>query len=136
VAVASAGPYASLYLAPDRQPHQHSTTLFFTDWMPFLSPNHSAKALKARLSYSYSTNKRNESNSAFSQKKSLDFNRDLNQRLISAQCKSASPVKTGGFCLCKINCPHALADSNQRSRIREKTLQFSSAVLYYVPKDI
>ena len=72
----------------------------------------------------------------FLNKKSLDFNRDLNQRLISAQFKSASPVKTGGFCLCKINCPHALADSNQRSRIREKTLQFSSAVLYYVPKDI
>jgi len=29
VAVASAGPYASLHLAPDRQPHQHPTTLFF-----------------------------------------------------------------------------------------------------------
>jgi len=39
VAVASAGPYASLHLAPDRQPHQHPTTLFFTDWMPFLPPN-------------------------------------------------------------------------------------------------
>jgi len=39
VAVASAGPYASLHLAPDRQPHQHPTTLFFTGWMPFLPPN-------------------------------------------------------------------------------------------------
>jgi len=28
VEVASAGPYASLYLAPDRQPHQHPTTQF------------------------------------------------------------------------------------------------------------
>jgi len=36
VAVASAGPYASLHLAPDRQPHQHPTT-------------HSVKALKAKL---------------------------------------------------------------------------------------
>jgi len=36
MAVASAGPYASLHLAPDRQPHQHPTTLFFT---LFLTPN-------------------------------------------------------------------------------------------------
>jgi len=34
--VASAGPYASLHLAPDRQPHQHLTTQFFTGRMPFL----------------------------------------------------------------------------------------------------
>jgi len=40
VAVASAGLYASLHLAPDRQPHQHPTTLiFFTGRMPFLPPN-------------------------------------------------------------------------------------------------
>ena len=39
VAVASAGPYASLHLAPDRQPHQHPTTQFFTGRMPFLPPN-------------------------------------------------------------------------------------------------
>jgi len=39
VAVASAGPYASLHLAPDRQPHQHPTTQFFTGRMTFLPPN-------------------------------------------------------------------------------------------------
>jgi len=39
MAVASAGPYATLQLAPDRQPHQHPTTLFSTDRMPFLPPN-------------------------------------------------------------------------------------------------
>ena len=39
MAVASAGPYTSLHLAPDRQPHQHPTTLFFTGRMPFLPPN-------------------------------------------------------------------------------------------------
>jgi len=39
VAVASAGPYASLHLAPDKKPHQHPTTLFFTGRMPFLPPN-------------------------------------------------------------------------------------------------
>ena len=34
------GHNASLHLAPDRQPHQHTTTLmFFTGWMPFLPPN-------------------------------------------------------------------------------------------------
>ena len=39
MAVASAGPYANLHLAPDRQPRQHPTTQFFTGWMPFLPPN-------------------------------------------------------------------------------------------------
>jgi len=39
VAVTSAGPYASLHLAPDRQPRQHPTTQFFTGRMPFLPPN-------------------------------------------------------------------------------------------------
>jgi len=39
VAVASAGPYASLHLAADRQTRQHPTTQFFTGWMPFLPPN-------------------------------------------------------------------------------------------------
>ena len=29
MAVASAGPHASLHLAPDRQPRQHTTTQFF-----------------------------------------------------------------------------------------------------------
>ena len=31
--------HSSLHLAPDRQPHQHPTTLFFTGRMPFLPPN-------------------------------------------------------------------------------------------------
>jgi len=31
--------YASLHLAPDRQPRQHPTTQFFTGRMPFLPPN-------------------------------------------------------------------------------------------------
>ena len=39
MAVASAGQYASLHLAPDRQPHQHPTTQLSTGRMPFLSPN-------------------------------------------------------------------------------------------------
>ena len=36
MAVASAGPYASLHLASDRQPRQHPTTQFFTGRTPFL----------------------------------------------------------------------------------------------------
>jgi len=39
VAVASAGPYASLHLAPDRKSRQQQTTQFFTGRMPFLPPN-------------------------------------------------------------------------------------------------
>ena len=39
VAVASAGTYACLHLAPDRQPRQRPTTQFFTGRMPFLPPN-------------------------------------------------------------------------------------------------
>ena len=40
VAVASAGPYASLHLAPDRQPRQHLTTQFFyrPDALPAAQP--------------------------------------------------------------------------------------------------
>jgi len=30
--------------------------------------------------------------------------------------------------MCKVYCPHALAGGNQRNRIREKTLEFSSTV--------
>ena len=41
------------------------------------------------------------------------------------------PLRTGGFCWCKV-LPHALADVSQCIRIREKTLEFSSAVLAYV----
>jgi len=39
VAVASVETYASLQLAPDRQPCQHPTTQFLTGRMPFLPPN-------------------------------------------------------------------------------------------------
>jgi len=48
VAVASAGPYASLHLAPDisdRQPHQHPTTLFFTGYA-FLPPNQQRQSIE------------------------------------------------------------------------------------------
>ena len=40
MAVASAGPYASLHLAPDRQPRQHPTTQFFyrPDALPATQP--------------------------------------------------------------------------------------------------
>jgi len=46
VAVASDGPYANLHLAPDKQPHQHPTTQFFTGWMPFLLPNQQCQSTK------------------------------------------------------------------------------------------
>ena len=39
MAVASAGPYANLHIAPDKQPRQHPTTQFFTGRMPCLPPN-------------------------------------------------------------------------------------------------
>jgi len=48
VAVASAGPYASLHLAPDRQPHQHPTTLLFTGRMPFLPPNQQRQSTEGK----------------------------------------------------------------------------------------
>jgi len=54
VAVASAGPYASLHLAPDRQPHQHSTTLFLQAGCPSCHPTNSVKALKAKSTDIYS----------------------------------------------------------------------------------
>jgi len=45
--VASAGPYASLHLAPDRQPRQHPTTRFLQAGCPSCRPTNSIKALKA-----------------------------------------------------------------------------------------
>ena len=51
MAVASAGPYASLHLAPDRQPHQHPTTLFFTGQMPFLLPNQQRHSTEGKEMY-------------------------------------------------------------------------------------
>jgi len=48
--VASAGPYASLHLAPDRLPRQHPTTQFFTGRMPFLPPNPQHQRTEGMLS--------------------------------------------------------------------------------------
>ena len=49
MAVASAGPYASLHLAPDRQPRQHPTTQFFLQaGCPSCRPTNSVKALTGK----------------------------------------------------------------------------------------
>ena len=48
VAVASAGPYASLHLAAERQPRQHPTTRFLQAGCPSCRPTNSVKALKAQ----------------------------------------------------------------------------------------
>ena len=46
MAVASAGPYASLHLTPDRQPRLHPTTQFLQAGCPSCCPTNSVKALK------------------------------------------------------------------------------------------
>jgi len=64
VALASAGPYASLHLAPDRLPHQHPTTQFFTGRVPFLPPNQQRQSTEGITSHykvmimSHTTNKK------------------------------------------------------------------------------
>ena len=60
MAVESAGTYASLHLAPDRQPRQHPTTYFFTGRMPFLPPNQQRRStegntLPVQVNYNYET---------------------------------------------------------------------------------
>jgi len=40
-----------------------------------------------------------------------------------------SSFKLEDFVGAKFHCPHALADGNQRTQIREKTLEFSATVL-------
>ena len=47
MAVASAGPCASLHHAPDRQPRQHLTTCFLQAVCPSCRPTNSVKTLKA-----------------------------------------------------------------------------------------
>ena len=49
VAVASAGPYASLLLAPERQLHQHPTALFFTGRMSYLPPNQQRQSTEGTI---------------------------------------------------------------------------------------
>jgi len=51
--VASAGLYAILHLAADRQPHQHPTTLFFTGWMPFLLLSQQCQSTEGKVVYCY-----------------------------------------------------------------------------------
>ena len=46
--MASAGLYASLHIAPDKQPRQYPTTLFFTGRMPFLPPNQQRQSTEGR----------------------------------------------------------------------------------------
>ena len=56
MAVASAGPYASLHLASDRRPRQHPTTQFFTGRMPFLPPNQQRQSTEGRSTEGRYTN--------------------------------------------------------------------------------
>jgi len=49
VAVESADyDYASLRLAPDKQPHHHPTAQFFTGRMPFLPPNQQRQSTESK----------------------------------------------------------------------------------------
>jgi len=48
VAVASAGQYASLHLAPDSKPCQHPTTQIFTGQTPFLLPNQQSQSTEGK----------------------------------------------------------------------------------------
>jgi len=48
VEAVSAGPHASLHLAPDRQPHRYPTTLLFAGRMPFLPPNQQRQSTEGR----------------------------------------------------------------------------------------
>jgi len=60
VAVASAGPYASLQLTPDREPCQHPTTQFLQAGCPSCHPTNSVKALKAKIRLKYLLNTRSK----------------------------------------------------------------------------
>ena len=55
-AVASAGPYANnLRLAPDRIPHQHLITQFFTGQMLFLTPSQQCQSTEGKVLLSPAT---------------------------------------------------------------------------------
>jgi len=57
VAVASAEPYASLHLAPDRWPRQHPTNQIFTGRMPVLPPNQQRQSTEGKPLFQYSLGK-------------------------------------------------------------------------------
>jgi len=58
MAVASAGPYASLHLAPARRPCQYPTTQFFTGRMPFLPPNQQHQSTEGTFSNTFKNAKK------------------------------------------------------------------------------
>ena len=62
--MASAGPYASLHLTPDRQSCQHPTTQLFTARMPFLPPNQQRQSTEGYISYCTAVNVSNKVNLA------------------------------------------------------------------------
>ena len=49
MAVASAGPYASMHLAPDRQTTPAPHHCFFTGRMPFLPPNQQHQSTEGNI---------------------------------------------------------------------------------------
>jgi len=65
VAVASAGPYASLHLVPDRQPRQHPPLSFLQDGCSSCRPTNSVKALKAKNEWPHYVQKNRASKNQF-----------------------------------------------------------------------
>jgi len=57
MAAASAGPYANLHLAPDRQPRQHSITQFLQARCPSCHPTNSSKHWRQRITNKLIKNK-------------------------------------------------------------------------------
>ena len=60
--MASAGPYASLHLAPDRYHTSTSPLSFFTGRMPILPPNQQRQSIEGKKQYIYSAEINQKSN--------------------------------------------------------------------------
>ena len=112
MAVASAGPYASLLLAPDRQPRQHPTTQVLTG-----RPTNSVKALKANY-VSFNTGLHITSLSSLPYNQSTTRFTAIYRSTCASQHQQSRTDKD--FADAKFYCPHALADGNQHIRIRQR----------------
>jgi len=84
--------YASLHLAPDRQPCQHATTLFFTGRMPFLPPNQQHQSTES------------SSNQCFFDDNNNDNENDKKYLIFVDDTKAKKKIKTRDENKIKINC--------------------------------
>ena len=93
MAVASAGSYASLHLAPVRQPRQHPTTQFFTGRMPFLPLNQQHQSTEGTQCQTYSSAKLHKRKTRSRQQASTPKHTSMHRQMDNAKTPLPQPTR-------------------------------------------